>query len=495
MTKLFMPPTREEWIFLGMVLFLVVVLIVITEIVRKISDGHSETTRKSVHMITGILMAFSPFLFHSAVPVLVIASAAMVGTVLSLRYGFLKSLHNTDRVSYGTVLHPASFFILTIIFWDRAPYILTISMLVMAIPDALAAMLGKLILTPHYITLGGSRKTIEGSWVMFSSTFVLIFLSLRYFHPYSEAGALVIAASTALVVTGWEAITTKGFDNLAVPLSTAFMLNFFLFSAGHGGAHHMATAVVLALVISLVSFYFHLISKSGTVAVFLLATVIFGIGGWTWTIPILTFFVASSLLSKIGKKKKIRLKDTFDKTDRRDSGQVAANGGMAGVIILLWHLFPEWSDLYYVYVASIAAVTADTWGTEIGTMVKGKPRSIVTFQHVETGTSGGVSAAGIAGGAVGAMLVILSAWIASGYSMTLWTVFLLCLSAIAGSLIDSIAGGTIQAQYRADDGRITEKRSVNGVPTTLIRGAAWIDNDTVNWICSASGALIIYFLL
>ena len=62
-------------------------------------------------------------------------------------------------------------------------------------------------------------------------------------------------------------------------------------------------------------------------------------------------------------------------------------------------------------------------------------------------------------------------------------------------MIDSLCGATIQAQYQVSDGKITEKTTVNGVKTTLVRGKQWIDNDMVNWICACSGVAALFLYL
>ncbi len=147
---------------------------------------------------------------------------------------------------------------------------------------------------------------------------------------------------------------------------------------------------VLAAAVALASRYFRFLTLSGSVATFLLAVIIFGIGGWQWSIPIVTFFVSSSLLSKFGRKRKAQFELLFEKTDTRDAGQVAANGGVAGIVMLCSYFFAEYHQWYSIYLASLAAVTADTWGTEIGLLAKSSPRSLVTFKKVETGTSGAV---------------------------------------------------------------------------------------------------------
>ncbi|MFA5833986.1 MAG: DUF92 domain-containing protein [Bacteroidota bacterium] len=493
--RLFSAPTSDEWLFLAIVFFLVVLLIAAAELIRRLFNGDSEFTRKFVHIISGILMMCAPYVFYSGIPAVTIAGIMVIGTFLSIRFDFLKSIHGTDRTSYGTMYHPLSFLVLVLLFWDISPMILSISVLILAIPDALAAIIGQNVRTRHFLSIGANKKTVEGSITMFLSTVASILLGFYFFNVTAETSIIIIAVVTSLFATGWELISFKGLDNFTVPLSTAFILHYFLTISPHHVPEQLITAIALGAGIGILSYYFKFLSLSGSIATFLLATIIYGIGGWKWTVPILTFFIASSLLSKYGKSRKKKLEHIFDKTDKRDSGQVAANGGIAGIIILLWYIFPEHIELYFVYLASIAAVTADTWGTEIGTLMKGKPRSIITFQKVETGTSGGVSIIGFAGGIIGTTIVVCSACWMNSASFSVELAIALVTVGCIGSIIDSILGATIQAQYVTESGKLTEKSVVDEKPTRLVRGFRWFTNDMVNWFCAASGAATMYFLL
>ncbi|MDE3057606.1 MAG: DUF92 domain-containing protein [Bacteroidota bacterium] len=277
-----------------------------------------------------------------------------------------------------------------------------------------------------------------------------------------------------------------------------FILNFLFsqflsFLPSHLHIEQCVLAVFLAAVIALVSLRFHFLKLSGAAATFLLAVIIFGIGGWQWAVPILVFFVSSSLLSKFGKKKKSVFDLLFEKSGTRDAGQVAANGGVAGILILCRLLFPFEPFWYPMYLASLAAVTADTWGTEIGMLAHSSPRSILTLKRVETGTSGGVSLAGIVGGACGALLIALSGsfWFCADAQQ----IVIIVISGIVGSLADSFLGATVQAQYRcAVCGKITEKQKHCGEEAALVRGVRWFNNDIVNWVCAIVGAAVIEVL-
>jgi uncharacterized protein (TIGR00297 family) len=257
-------------------------------------------------------------------------------------------------------------------------------------------------------------------------------------------------------------------------------------------------AIILGGVIAASSYLFRFLSLSGAIGTFILASLIFGFGGLVWTIPILTFFVTSSLLSKIGKSRKKQFEETFEKTDTRDAGQVAANGGIAALLIIVWHVFSYGEMWYGAYLGSIAAVTADTWGTEIGVLSGGLPRSIITFRKTNPGTSGAISMLGLLGGAAGACLIAVIG-IYYAHVLHQWRmVELITMAGMVGSLVDSLLGGTIQGQYCCRVcGKKTEKKVHCDERTELVKGYSWANNDVVNWFCAAAGAVTagLFFLL
>ncbi len=254
--------------------------------------------------------------------------------------------------------------------------------------------------------------------------------------------------------------------------------------------HQFLIGLALALVLVGLSYYFSFLSVSGSVATFILAVIIFGLGGWPWAIPILTFFILSSLLSKLGKSKKQRFKDTFEKTGKRDYGQVIANGGLAGLFTLAW--FVTKNDMYYsFYVVSLAAVNADTWATELGVLFSSHPRLITNFKRVAPGISGAVSIPGSLAALFGSFVVALSGYIFIGG----WAwLLLVTLAGFAGSVIDSFLGALFQAQYQCTVcEKFTEKNVHCQNPSRLISGHRWLNNDWVNILAALISVLL--FLL
>src|SRR5690606_15060125 len=128
---------------------------------------------------------------------------------------------------------------------------------------------------------------------------------------------------------------------------------------------------------------------SGSLAGGLFAATLVGVGGWGWMVPGLAFFFLSSALSKWAPEAKGPSAEAAARESRRDASQVYANGGVAWVLVIAYAFAPaEW--IYWGFVGSLAAATADTWATEVGPVFRQQPRLILSGQPVPAGTSGAV---------------------------------------------------------------------------------------------------------
>lgn len=250
----------------------------------------------------------------------------------------------------------------------------------------------------------------------------------------------------------------------------------------------LSLGFLLALIIAFLAYKVRSLNKSGAIAAAFTGTIIFGIGGWDWAVLLLTFFFTSSALSRAFKKRKQRLDEKFSKGHERDAGQVFGNGGIATFFAALHFFFPESILPWVGFSAALAAVNADTWGTELGVLDAHPPRMITNLKKiVEKGTSGGISLMGTLAALAGSALI---AFLASVLTDN-WSLFpLITISGLAGSLFDSLLGGTVQAMYYCPaDKKETEKHPIHtcGTETVHIRGWKWLDNDWVNFACGAFG--------
>jgi uncharacterized protein (TIGR00297 family) len=255
---------------------------------------------------------------------------------------------------------------------------------------------------------------------------------------------------------------------------------------------------IFAIVVASLAYRAHSLSRSGALAAAVLGTVVFGLGGWSWAILLLGFFISSSALSKMFGRRKRSLNEKFSKGHQRDAAQVFANGGFAGIFVLLHLAFPDAVWPWLAFAGTLAAVNADTWATELGVLSRSAPRLITTGRVVERGTSGGISLAGtlaaFGGGLFIAVLAVLF-WAPGGplpAGTALWYVLLIGLAGLLGSLLDSYLGATVQAIYTCPAcQKETERfpRHTCGSQTTLLRGLPWLNNEWVNGACAIAGGL------
>jgi uncharacterized protein (TIGR00297 family) len=257
---------------------------------------------------------------------------------------------------------------------------------------------------------------------------------------------------------------------------------------------------LIAASVTGVAYGFRLLTLGGAISAFVLGTLVFGLGGWSWSIILIVFFVSSSGLSFLFKQRKRSVEEKYAKGSKRDHGQVIANGGVACVFLLAHIFFPDSVLPWIGFSAALAAANADTWATELGVLSLRNPVLITTGKRVEPGTSGGISLAGTLASAAGALLIGLGAFLLWPSELNLINKtsrilfsLLIVLGGVFGSLVDSWLGAKVQAIYFCSScSKETEKHPLHGcgTVTTRLRGAAWMNNDWVNGFCTLSGALL-----
>jgi uncharacterized protein (TIGR00297 family) len=257
---------------------------------------------------------------------------------------------------------------------------------------------------------------------------------------------------------------------------------------------------LFAAIIAYAAYKAHSLSMSGAWGALVTGTVIFGVGGWRWAVLLLAFFVSSSALTRLFGKKKASLNEKFDKGGQRDMGQVLANGGIGSIFVALHFFFPEAAWPWMAFAASMAAVNADTWATELGVLNPTMPRLLTTGKPVERGTSGGISVYGTLASTGGAAFIALFAAIlgnsaipAGLFPAPILLFLYVTLAGLLGSLFDSFLGATVQAIYRCPQcDKETEKHPLHscGTQTSQIRGWKWLNNDLVNLGCAIMGAVV-----
>ncbi len=245
--------------------------------------------------------------------------------------------------------------------------------------------------------------------------------------------------------------------------------------------------MALAAGIALLAQRARALSQSGAVAATVVGAAAMA-AGWRWAVVLIAYFVSSSLLSRFrAAQKEARMQGRVEKHGPRDASQVFANGGVYATLALAYAVRP--SMLFVALGAgALAASAADTWATEIGALARTPPRSILGLQTVAVGTSGGVTLLGLAAGLAGGVFVGLMTWFAGWPPRAVTAAF---VGGFAGCLLDSLLGASLQARYWcATCATATEQRRHHcGMPTSHTAGLRWLNNDVVNFMATAGGAV------
>lgn len=449
-----------------------------------------------IKLIAG-LIALVLLMFVDSFAIIVATSifCSIIAFYLVKESYFELSVHS-NRIKWEMFFIPFSFTILNVLFFKNAKWVVASSMLVLILANFFETIIGRILPLKKY-KITSDEKTIGGSIIFFIVTsLVILSLSTNIFNDYFDADIhfntylILSAILISAILTIFEAISSYGSDHFTIPVFGGLLLYVFLYNPNIELLYNFFIGSSIALIIVILSYYVKFLTLSGSTATFLLASFIFGFGGLKWSIPIMAFFILSSVLSKIRKKVNNDVETYFEKSGVRDHWQVVANGGIGGILVILNLIFP--SELfYYMYVSSLAAVCADTWATEIGTMYRTKTYNILTFKLIDQGVSGGISLIGTLGGISGAMIIAFSGlyWIEIN---SIYFVLFIIISGIVGSFFDSVLGATIQAQFECGIcGKLTEKEFHCNKITKHTKGINWLNNDFVNLLAGIGGGIFI----
>jgi len=157
------------------------------------------------------------------------------------------------------------------------------------------------------------------------------------------------------------------------------------------------------------------------------------------------FFLLGTLATSHKKELKPRMHATDQQPEKRNAGQVFANGGVAIISGILAIIDVEHRELYKLLLAaSLASASADTLSSELG-MVYGRCfYNVLSFRPEEKGLDGVVSIEGtligVAGAAVAGTIYYLFSKDIVGGAIVL-------VAGILGNLADSVLGAVWERKH------------------------------------------------
>lgn len=189
-------------------------------------------------------------------------------------------------------------------------------------------------------------------------------------------------------------------------------------------------------------------------------------GGYTGLIMLALFFILGSGATGLGLKKKQALGATDDNKGRRTAGQVMANGGVAAMLGAVAWYKPELTGVIHLMMAgSLAAATADTLSSELGTLLGRRFYNIITLKKDQPGFDGVVSIEGTLIGAMGAAIIAGIYSIGHGWNNGFFWVI---LAGIAGNLADSLLGATLERKRLIGNNMVNFLNTLTGAVLCLL---------------------------
>ncbi len=198
--------------------YILLFIMFIIAIIFPIFPLRNETIRKLVHIGMSnwwiIALLFFDNYFYALIP----PFTFIILNYLSYRFNLIKSIERKDKSDLGTIYYPLSFFILILFSYTylHLPYIGALGGLIMGYGDGIATIIG--------IRYGKKKlykkKSIIGSISMFIISYIIVFIILFLYNPIH---IVLFSFIIALLATIFELFSSRGIDNLTVPLLSALV--------------------------------------------------------------------------------------------------------------------------------------------------------------------------------------------------------------------------------------------------------------------------------
>jgi uncharacterized protein (TIGR00297 family) len=237
------------------------------------------------------------------------------------------------------------------------------------------------------------------------------------------------------------------------------------------------------------------LTLGGAFGAIVIGTVIYGYSGWTGYLVLLSFYLSSSLLTKLKYSTKAAKGASEQKAGARNIWQTIGQGGVAAAFAAAALFFPVDHTLVAIgVVGALAEANADTWAVELGILSRQHPRLITQLSRkVLPGKSGGVSCLGELSAVAGSVFVTVVAGVLGVLgNASLSPLIISGIAAVIGEHVDSVLGATVQAAYYCPTCRKETERKVHrcGTPTEHVKGFELMTNEAVNFISTATAAVL-----
>ncbi len=221
----------QELIFTVLYIIAFGAILATGEIFHSILKIHAEYTRKFAHSTASLLALTFPLVYNSYHYVLVMGIIFFFVLLIAQRKDLLRSINDVSRTTYGGILLPVTITVSFVVsVWLNDNKLFIIPILILAVSDSLAGLTGelfgqrvrKIIIYKHQL-----NKTYLGSSVFLLSAFIISIYTLHWYVGNYSTKTIMAAVTVAVGAAIVEALSSKGLDNITVPMTALLILLLF----------------------------------------------------------------------------------------------------------------------------------------------------------------------------------------------------------------------------------------------------------------------------
>ncbi len=165
----------------------------IAEAWARLRSPNPEFTRKYVHIAGGLGSLLFPFLVASHWVVLGLALGFAGLFLAGSRFGWFKSLGGVNRRGRGSEYYPLAIWGLFFISQGK-PWLYIASVLILAVADASAALVGSEYGRIRYRVGNDGEKSLEGSFFFLLISFNAVQITLTLMTPWAPTKCILVAS-------------------------------------------------------------------------------------------------------------------------------------------------------------------------------------------------------------------------------------------------------------------------------------------------------------
>lgn len=266
------------------------IVLVVAELWARRWGGKPEHTRKLVHLGGSAIGIFLPLLVESVAVAFALTAGLSLLFFATSRGRVLRSVGGIARSSRGSEYYPLAVFLVFVLaagdYWRYLASLLTLG-----VADAFAALVGAEYGRVRY-RVEEDSKSLEGSLVFLVVAFLAIHIPMLLLTNLDRPTVVLSALLVALVVTGFEAISLRGADNLFVPVAACVILEKITTKPLGEIIFQNLSLLGLCAAIAIGAKRFPGLNVGATIAVLLFTYGLWSLGSPLWALPVLIAMLA-----------------------------------------------------------------------------------------------------------------------------------------------------------------------------------------------------------